>query len=414
MLHKQKVSDNDHYDLPLIYNVNGHTLHFGHCEFCLITGFKFGFNSFSKFKEGDISFRDRVFSEKIGEYVKSIDLLSVSEDEERFISLFDEDSIRVCLLLSLEVIFMGHELGYVVDDVFLRMVDNLEAWNVFCRGEHIWRALYTAIKNVNSKHKDAHHKALEINPNFVPSYSLSRFILCFKIWILESSSVTDHWWRKLSEEIPRGPPPAEYGGIFGDYLKKLSSVHTLKEKDREAWSGTQSSSKEVSLQNRVKALEGLCNSLMILPKEIKSLKACVYKLETIINVITPKTKATHVKHKVNTAGTKDKVESDDCVKSKKQEAKIMLNRLLEQRRLRLQLMLEEENSIKSIDRSNFTHMKLALEKCRTTKRRYVNVLRTPMEVDTEIKGPSMDTLKNQKNVLDAYMIKRCQDLKPWE
>ncbi|GKE43746.1 hypothetical protein Tco_1471030, partial [Tanacetum coccineum] len=179
MLQKQKVSDNDHYDLPLIYNVNGHTLHFGRCEFCLITGFKFGFNSFCKFREGDISFRDRVFQEKIGEYVKSIDLLSVIEDEERF-------------------------TGYAIDDVFLRMVNNLEAWNVFPWGEHIWRELYTAIRNVNSKHKDAHHKALEINPNFVPSYSLSGFVLYFKIWILESSSVTDHWWRKLSEEIPRG------------------------------------------------------------------------------------------------------------------------------------------------------------------------------------------------------------------
>nr|GFA06657.1 phospholipase-like protein [Tanacetum cinerariifolium] len=56
---------------------------------------------------------------------------------------------------------------------------------------------------------------------------------------------------------------------------------------------------------------------------------------------------------------------------KKQEA--------EQRRLRLQLMLEEENNMKSIDRSNPTHMKLALEKCKTTNRRYVNVLRIPME-----------------------------------
>ncbi|GKB70902.1 phospholipase-like, aminotransferase-like mobile domain protein [Tanacetum coccineum] len=350
--------------------------------------------------------------------------------------------------------------------------------------EHIWQKLYTTIRNVNSKHKDAHHKALEINPNFVLSYSLSGFILCLKIWILESSSVTDHWWSKLSEEILRGrfwskhfpfqnweyfgqlfpqakkpnynlypnrveaqsewftkindffkwytprAPLVEYIGLFGDYLKKLSSARTLREKDREAWSSTQSSSKEVSLQTRVKDLEGLCNSLMILPKEIKSLKARVYKLETIINVINPKTKAINVKHKVNTAGTKDKVESvgkqcdldafddfvdavidfyyfqwfdcnlysnlsynitlnakleevdkdlsqDDCVKDEKQEARIMLNRLAEQRRLRLQLMLEEENSMKSIDRSNFTHMKLALEKCRTTKR-------------------------------------RCQDLKPWE
>nr|GEX01346.1 phospholipase-like, aminotransferase-like mobile domain protein [Tanacetum cinerariifolium] len=272
-------------------------------------------------KGGDISFRDRVFPEKIGEYVKSIDLLSVIEDEERF---------------------------------------------------------------------------------------------------TESSFVIDHWWRKLFEEIPRGrfwskpfsfqnweysgqlfpqwytlrAPLVEYGGLFGDYLKKLSSAHTLREKDREAWSGTQSSTKEVSLQTQVKDLEGLCNSLMILPKEIKSLKARVNKIEIIINVITLKTKATNVKYKVNTTGTKDKVESvgkqcdlgekcwidqdgdfftyigspnrisnkdavndlvdvfddlvdanakleevdkylsqDDCVKAEKQEA--------EQRRLKLHLMLEE-------------------------------------------------------------------------
>nr|GEY12289.1 hypothetical protein [Tanacetum cinerariifolium] len=85
---------------------------------------------------------------------------------------------------------------------------------------------------------------------------------------------------------PRAPR-IKYGGLFGDYLKKLSSARTLREKDREARS------------------------------EIKSLKARVYKLETIINVITPKTKATNVKHKVNKAGTKD-----DCVKAEKQASRV--------------------------------------------------------------------------------------------
>ncbi|GJZ83598.1 phospholipase-like, aminotransferase-like mobile domain protein [Tanacetum coccineum] len=199
MLQKQKLSDNDHYDLPLICNVNGHTLHFGLGEFCLITGFKFGFNSFRKFREGDISFRDRVFSEKIGEYVKSIDLLPVIEDEEHFTSLSDEESIRVCLLLSLEVIFMGHDLGYTVDD----------------------------------------------------------------IWILESSSATNHWWRKLSEEIPRGR-----------FWSKHFPFHN--------WEYFGQLFPQIGLSSGI--------------------------LETIINVITPK-KATNVKRKVNTAGTKDKVES---------------------------------------------------------------------------------------------------------
>ncbi|GJU71534.1 hypothetical protein Tco_1262939 [Tanacetum coccineum] len=119
-------------------------------------------------------------SDPIREYVKNIDLLSVIEDEERFTKMSDEDSIRVCLLLSLEVIFVGCELGSAVDDVFLRMVDNLKAWNDFPWGEHIWRELYAAIRNVNSKHKDEHHKALEKNQRVVPSYLLSGFLLCLR------------------------------------------------------------------------------------------------------------------------------------------------------------------------------------------------------------------------------------------
>ncbi|GKA62509.1 phospholipase-like, aminotransferase-like mobile domain protein [Tanacetum coccineum] len=204
MLQKQKISDNDHYDLPLIYNVNGHTLHFGRRKFCLISGFKFDFLSFRKFREGDITFRDRVFPHKIGEYVKNIDLLSLTGDEDRFISLSDSDSVRVCLLLALEVISMGHELGSVVDDVFLRMVEDLDIWNNFPWGEYMWRELYGAIRNVNLNHKQEHLKALEINPNFVPTYSLSGFLLAFKIWILESSCATGRWWYKCSEAIPRG------------------------------------------------------------------------------------------------------------------------------------------------------------------------------------------------------------------
>ncbi|GJW02135.1 hypothetical protein Tco_1560991 [Tanacetum coccineum] len=374
-------------------------------------------------------------------------------------------------------------LGSAIDDVFLRMVENLEVWNDFPWGEHMWQELYAAIRNVNSNHKQAHHKALKINPNFVPTYSLSGFVLCFKIWILESSSMTDRRWSKVSEGIPRGhfwskhlpfqkweyfgqlfpqakkpkydlypnradaqsewftmstnifklytlrAPLVEYGGPFRDYLKKLSLARTLREKDRESRPCSKSSTREVTLKYRVKALEGLCSSLMILPKEIKSLKARVYKLETIIKVVTKKD--LNLKHKDSTSGQMCDLDAlddlvdengvvevdkhlshDDCVKTQKLNAEI--NRVAEHRRLRLQLRLEEENNMKSIDFSKFTHMKLSLSKCGTNKRRYVNVLRPPIEEDTAEKVLSMDTLKKQNNVLDEFMIERCQDLKPWE
>ncbi|GKE03115.1 hypothetical protein Tco_1391098, partial [Tanacetum coccineum] len=83
--------------------------------------------SFREYRNGDIPFRNRLFPEKIGYDVKIIDVLALLEDEEKFSKVCDEDAIRVCLLLYLKVIFMGQELVLVVDDVFFRMVNNLDA-----------------------------------------------------------------------------------------------------------------------------------------------------------------------------------------------------------------------------------------------------------------------------------------------
>nr|GEX92288.1 hypothetical protein [Tanacetum cinerariifolium] len=369
-------------------------------------------------------------------------------------SLSDPDSIRVCLLLSLEVVFMGHELGFAVDDVFLRMVEDLDVWNDFPWGEHMWRELYGAIRNVNLNHQQRHHKALEMNPNFVSTYSLSGFFLSFKAKkpnrdLYPNKCEAQSEWFKRSTDFfkmytPRAPP-VEYGGLFGAYLKTLSLACTRWEKDGDAESGCQTSSKEVSLKVHVKAMEGLCTSLMILPKEIKSLKARVYKLET--NVITKK--ELNLKHKYwsakdseffsfnvspNQSANKDPVNElvdslddlvdengvvevekglseDDGLKVQKIEAENKW--LAEQRRIRFHKMKEQENDMKSSYFSNSTHMKLALEKYGANKRKYVNVLRPPVEEDTYVKVFSIDTLKKQNNVLDQYMIEKCQQLKPW-
>nr|GEY01068.1 phospholipase-like, aminotransferase-like mobile domain protein [Tanacetum cinerariifolium] len=96
VLQKQCCSDDANFDLPLIYHVRGHSLYFG-----------------------------RRYD------VKIIDLFALFDDEEKFSKLSNEDAIRLCLLLSLEVIFMRRELVSVVDDVYLRMVNDLKAWNSF-------------------------------------------------------------------------------------------------------------------------------------------------------------------------------------------------------------------------------------------------------------------------------------------
>ncbi|GJW89941.1 hypothetical protein Tco_0167494 [Tanacetum coccineum] len=97
ILHKQVFVDDAHYDMPLIYNV-----------------------------EGDVKFLSRVLPHKLGLKVTNLDLLGVIEDEELFGKLVDDDVVRVCLLLALEVIFMGKKLVDEVPDTLMRLVENLE------------------------------------------------------------------------------------------------------------------------------------------------------------------------------------------------------------------------------------------------------------------------------------------------
>ncbi|GJY45283.1 hypothetical protein Tco_0434346, partial [Tanacetum coccineum] len=141
-----------HYDMPLISYIHGRGLHFGHREFSLITGLK----------------------------ITSLDLIGVIEDEEFFSKICDKDAVSICLLVSLEVIFMDRKLVHEFDDTLMRLVENLEAWNAFPWGEHIWIHLYKQMLNVVSNQKAEHLKGLHMSRNYVPTYTLSGFVWSFK------------------------------------------------------------------------------------------------------------------------------------------------------------------------------------------------------------------------------------------
>ncbi|GJU32072.1 hypothetical protein Tco_1175661 [Tanacetum coccineum] len=98
------------------------------------------------------------------------------------------------------------------------MVNNLDAWNSFPWGKHVWRQLYDSIRNVSSKHKHEHLAVLGKNPNHVPSYSLTdtdfRVFLC--IGSLVNQSARNHPESFVMEE------KAEYNKFeyFGDLFHK--------------------------------------------------------------------------------------------------------------------------------------------------------------------------------------------------
>ncbi|GKA40104.1 hypothetical protein Tco_0732697 [Tanacetum coccineum] len=113
--------------------------------------------------------------------VTNLDVIGVIEDEETFRKLCDEDSIRLCLILALEIIFMGRLLTCPMDDTLFRLVENLEDWNCFSWGEHIWTHLYNEIKNVIEKHSDEHYFGMKKDRMYVLTYTLSGFVFAFQV-----------------------------------------------------------------------------------------------------------------------------------------------------------------------------------------------------------------------------------------
>ncbi|PWA42180.1 phospholipase-like protein [Artemisia annua] len=126
ILQKQGHVDDHHYDMPLIYYVEGRSLHFGRQEFAIITGFRFGTASIGLHHYGEVKLRSRVFPHRAGVKLSNLDLLSVIEDEALFSKLSDDDAVRICLVLLLEVVFMGRLLTDHVEDTLLRLVENLD------------------------------------------------------------------------------------------------------------------------------------------------------------------------------------------------------------------------------------------------------------------------------------------------
>ncbi|GJY59322.1 phospholipase-like protein [Tanacetum coccineum] len=203
MLRRQHKVDDQHHDMPLIYYMKGHKLHFGRREFSLITGFRFGTISFDLHSSGELKFQNRVFPNKIGFSITNLDIIGVIEDEEIFGKLSDDDAIRLCLLLALEVIIMGRLLTFNVDDTLFSLVENIEACNSFPWGEHLWCHLYDEIKNLKERHGDEHYYGLFKDRNYVPTYTLSGFVFAFQIWILETFERCESWWIKDPKVIPR-------------------------------------------------------------------------------------------------------------------------------------------------------------------------------------------------------------------
>ncbi|KAK1436778.1 hypothetical protein QVD17_02560 [Tagetes erecta] len=175
MLQTQYIPDG--LQNTLYFRVGGQKLRFGPQEFCLITGLRLGSYHWG-WGRGNMTFKDRVFG--VQARLKVLDLKNIFDRS--LDQLSDLDAVRICLLMLLEVGFMGHESGYLVDSALLQLVEDLDSWNTFPWGSYLWKVVYEQL-----------HNALEKNSTQLASvagtkklnYSLDGFIWAFKIWIFE-------------------------------------------------------------------------------------------------------------------------------------------------------------------------------------------------------------------------------------
>ncbi|GKF80271.1 hypothetical protein Tco_0238873, partial [Tanacetum coccineum] len=102
--------DGDTEIVPFTYQVSGFDIQFGREKFCLVTGLRFGVDFSSKIIVGPIPFRRRVFeSSSDGKHV-TVGMLLDKINNEEFDSMNNDYVVGLCLLGTLDLVLLGHEL----------------------------------------------------------------------------------------------------------------------------------------------------------------------------------------------------------------------------------------------------------------------------------------------------------------
>ena len=163
----------------LLYEVDNTMLCFNKHAFCLITCFLFG-NEVPLPPDSPTTLILRIFGNSCHWREKKLsDLDNLFKDS--FHNLSDEDAVRVSLILVLDLVFLGRQKDYVLQQWCLQLVENLNAWNQYPWGSLIWRETFKQLHDALLKRKNA-NKACR-------KYSLSGFIYAFKVcchWLFGS------------------------------------------------------------------------------------------------------------------------------------------------------------------------------------------------------------------------------------
>lgn len=245
------------------FRVGDYELRFGQKEFCLITGFRFG--QVPLLETSTSSFRARMFSRiSLYQSVKVSDLLQVFRSRE-FAELADVDAVRICLLVLLEVGFMGHEDKSVVADRLLYVVDDLVSWNRYPWGSYIWPTTYNQLNRALSKR--GHHVGVRTTAKRVAKYTLTGFVYAFKIWIFETFPIAREFAMREKNAIPRAIAWRRTHALSWDTCQQFLDVDTDGRRPQTELTPTKDEQSAEWWMDSCRFLDGVVDNLSPVPKK---------------------------------------------------------------------------------------------------------------------------------------------------
>nr|GEX27771.1 hypothetical protein [Tanacetum cinerariifolium] len=111
-------------------------------------------------------------------------------DSELFDRLDDDDAVSLCCLGILQLVLLGVEGKHSIPAWLLRLANDMDGWDNYPWGLHVWPTLYSQLKNANVKRWPKLYGTQPTSEVDTKSYSIFGYTWAFKTWILESFRVT--------------------------------------------------------------------------------------------------------------------------------------------------------------------------------------------------------------------------------
>ena len=130
---------------------------YGPEEFCLITGLRFGEDPTLSDVAGHESAITRIFGTGRLEVKHVVNVFNTIGNDD---ILTNEDDVRVCLLVMVDVFFLGREGSLPVTQTFIRAIEDFASWNHYPWGSYIWRPTYSQMHRAIAKRSDRKKKMM--------------------------------------------------------------------------------------------------------------------------------------------------------------------------------------------------------------------------------------------------------------